>query len=189
MPLALQINPNDPMFWVMVVIALSFIVIALAMVSIAVFVSRAVKSVNRLEEKLEPLVERVTLMSEQGRQMALQGTQIAEQFNVMSNHLANASVHFSESLAIIKNEVSELKEVVTESTGKARDKVALVSETIDRTHQQVVSTTEFIQTRVIEPARELAAIMAGFRRGLEVLVAPTPKPVNQIYGEDEMFIG
>jgi hypothetical protein len=31
--------------------------------------------------------------------------------------------------------------------------------------------------------------MAGFRRGLEVLVAPTPKPINQIYGEDEMFIG
>jgi hypothetical protein len=35
----------------------------------------------------------------------------------------------------------------------------------------------------------LAAIMAGFRRGLEVLVAPAPKPINQIYGEDEMFIG
>ncbi len=49
MLLALQINTNDPMFWVMVVIALSFVVIALAMVSIAVFVSRAVKSVNRLE--------------------------------------------------------------------------------------------------------------------------------------------
>ena len=46
--LALQMNTNDPMFWVMVVIALSFIVIAMAMVAIAVFVSRAVKSVNRL---------------------------------------------------------------------------------------------------------------------------------------------
>ena len=38
-------------------------------------------------------------------------------------------------------------------------------------------------------AREIAAIMAGFRRGLEVLVAPVPKPINQTYGEDEMFIG
>jgi uncharacterized protein YoxC len=49
-------NPNDPMFWVMVIIALSFIIIAAAMVAIAVFVNRAVKSVNRLEEKLEPLI-------------------------------------------------------------------------------------------------------------------------------------
>ena len=79
--------------------------------------------------------------------------------------------------------------MVSHSAREARDKVELVSSTIDRTHGQVVSTTDFIQTKVVEPARELAAIMAGFRRGLEVLVAPTPKPINQIYGEDEMFIG
>jgi uncharacterized protein YoxC len=189
MVLALQINPNDPMFWVMVVIALSFIVIALAMVSIAVFVNRAVKSVGRLEQKLEPLIERVTVISEQGKQIAVQGKQIAEQFNAVSGHLSTATMHFSESLAIIKNEVDELKVVVSESAHEARDKVELVSRTIDNTHRQIASTTDFIQSKVIEPARELAAIMAGFRRGLEVLVAPSPKPINQIYGEDEMFIG
>lgn len=189
MLLALQINASDPMFWMMVVISLSFIVIAMAMVAIAVFVSRAGKSVNRLEEKLEPLVERVTMMSEQGRQIAVQGKQIAEQFNVMSNHLSTATLHLSESMAIIKSEVGELKEVVSDGAHQARDKVELVSRTIDNTHRQITSTADFIQTKVIEPARELAAIMAGFRRGLEVLVAPAPKPVNQIYGEDEMFIG
>jgi uncharacterized protein YoxC len=189
MILALQVNTQDPMFWMMVVVALSFVVIALAMISIAVFVSRAVKSVNRLEEKLEPLVERVTVMGEQGRQIAVQGKQIAEQFNVMSNHLSTATMHFSESLAIIKGEVGELKQLVSESAHEARHKVELVSRTIDNTHRQIASTADFIQTKVIEPARELAAIMAGFRRGLEVLVAPAPKPVNQIYGEDEMFIG
>jgi hypothetical protein len=98
-------------------------------------------------------------------------------------------MHFSESLAIIKGEVGELKEMVSETAIQAREKVDLVSQTIDRTHRQVVVTTDFIQSKVIEPARELAAIMAGFRRGLEVLVAPAPKPVNQIYGEEEMFIG
>jgi uncharacterized protein YoxC len=189
MTFALQINTNDPMFWVMVVIAVSFIVIAFAMVAIAVFVSRAAKSVNRLEEKLEPLVERVTVMSEQGRQIAVQGKQIAEQFNVMSNHLSTATMHFSESLAIVRAEVGELRQVVSEGAIQARDKVELVSRTIDHTHRQIASTTDFIQSKVVEPARELAAIMAGFRRGLEVLVAPAPKPINQIYGEDEMFIG
>ena len=62
--LALQMNPNDPLFWVMLVIALSFIIIAVAMIAIAVFVNRAVKSVNRLEERLEPLIAKVTVMSE-----------------------------------------------------------------------------------------------------------------------------
>ena len=159
------------------------------MVAIAVFVSRAVKSVNRLEQKLEPLIERVTVMGEQGKQIAVQGKLIAEQFSEVSGHLKTATMNLSESLAIIKDEVCELKELVSETAGEARDKVELVSRTIDRTHDQVVSTTDFIQRKVVQPARELAAIMSGFRRGLEVLVAPIPKPINQTYGEDEMFIG
>jgi uncharacterized protein YoxC len=187
--LALQMSTNDPMFWVMVVIALSFIIIAVAMVSIAVFVNRASKSVNRLEQKLEPLIERVTVMSEQGKQIAVQGKLIAEQFSAVSAHLSTATMNLSESLAIIKDEVGELKQIVSETAHEARDKVELVSRTIDRTHDQVVTTTDFIQQKVVEPARELAAIMTGFRRGLEVLVAPLPKPINQTYGEDEMFIG
>jgi uncharacterized protein YoxC len=182
-------STNDPMFWVMVIIAASFVIIAIAMVAIAVFVSRAVKSVNRLEQKTEPLLERVTVISEQGKQIAVQGKLIAEQFSAVSNHLSTATMHFSESLAIIKGEVAELKSLVSDTAVEARDKVELVSRTIDRTHKQVVLTTDFIQTKVIEPARELAAIMAGFRRGLEVLVAPMPKPINQTYAEDEMFIG
>lgn len=187
--LALQINTHDPLFWILVVIAASFVIIAIAMIAIAVFVSRAVHSVNRLEHKLEPLIEKVTVISEQGKQIAVQGKFISEQFNAVSGHLATATLHFSDSLAIIKSEVAELKALVNDTAVEARDKVELVSRTIDRTQMQVVNTTDFIQSKVIEPARELAAIMAGFRRGLEVLVAPVPKPINQTYGEDEMFIG
>jgi uncharacterized protein YoxC len=189
LPALLQMSTRDPMFWIMVIIAASFILIAIAMIAIAVFVSRAVKTVNRMEEKMEPLLERVTAMSEQGKQMAVQGKLIAEQFTAVSGHLSTATMHFSESLAMIKSEVGELKALVSDTAVEARDKVELVSRTIDRTQKQVASTTEFIQSRVIEPAREIAAIMAGFRRGLEVLVAPMPKPINQTYGEDEMFIG
>ncbi|HEY7785264.1 MAG TPA: hypothetical protein VIB00_11080 [Pyrinomonadaceae bacterium] len=186
---ALQMDTNDPLFWIMIIIAISFVVIAIAMICMAVFVSRTVGTVKRLEEKLEPLIERLNLVSEQGKMIAVQGKQIAEQFNAVSVHLSTATLHFAESLAIVKEEVAELKVLVNDTAIEAREKVALVSSTIDRTHRQVVNTTDFIENKVIEPARELAAIMAGFRRGLEVLVAPAPKPVNQIYGEEEMFIG
>ena len=185
----LQMSTNDPMFWIMVIIAASFLVIAIAMVAIAVFVSRAVKSVNRVEQKLEPLMERVTAMSEQGKQIAVQGKLIAEQFTAVSGHLSTATLHVSETLGIVRAEIGELRHLVSETAVEARDKVELVSRTIDRTQQQVALTTDFIQMKVIEPAREVAAIMAGFRRGLEVLVAPMPKPINQTYAEDEMFIG
>jgi methyl-accepting chemotaxis protein len=187
--LLLQMSTRDPMFWIMVIIAVSFVFIAVAMIALAVFVSRAVKTVNRLEEKIEPLLERVTAISEQGKLVAVQGKLIAEQFTAVSGHLSTATGHVSESLAVIKSEIIELKELVSDTAVEARDKVELVSRTIDRTHMQVAQTTDYVQSKVIEPAREIAAIMAGFRRGLEVLVAPMPKPINQTYAEDEMFIG
>jgi uncharacterized protein YoxC len=187
--LAFQMNLNDPLFWVMVIIAVSFFGIMVAMFIIASRVGKAVKTVGRLEERVEPLLQKVTALSDQGRQIAAQGREIAEQINIMSGHLSTATQHFSESAGLIKEEVRELKLLLGETAVTARDKVALVSNTIDKTHQQVTTTTTFIRNKVIQPARELAAIMAGFRRGLEVLVAPTPKPVNQTYGEDEMFIG
>jgi uncharacterized protein YoxC len=180
---------HDPMFWVMVIVALSFLVIAIAMIVIARIISRVVATVTRLEERVEPLMQKVTALSEQGKAIAAQGKEIAEQFNVMSGHLSTATMHFSESAALIKDEVRELKLLVGETAVTARDKVALVSRTIDQTHQQVTTTTEYIQAKIIQPARELAAIMAGLRRGLEVLLAPSPKPINQTYSDEEMFIG
>jgi uncharacterized protein YoxC len=177
------------MFWVMIIVAISFVVIAAAMVLMTIFVSRVIKTVSRLEERVEPLFHKVSELSEQGKQVAAQGKEIAEQFTVMSNHLSTATLHFSESAALIKDEVRELKLLVGETALTARDKVQMVSRSIDRTHEQVFTTTTFIRDKVIEPARELAAIMAGFRRGLEVLVAPAPKPINETYQDEELFIG
>jgi hypothetical protein len=185
-------NVHDPLFWLVIItaiIALSFILIAGAMIAMAIFVNRAVKSVNRLEVRLEPLMVRATALSEQGQAIAVQGRQIAEQFNVMTGHLSTATQHLSESAALIKEEVRGLTVLADETAEMAREKVQLVSRAIDTTHDRVATTTEFIQTKVIEPARELAAILAGVRRGLEVLVAPSPSPINRSYGDDEMFIG
>ena len=186
---ALQLNTNDPAFWVLVVVAVSFVVIAVAAVVVAVVAGRVVRTVSNVERRVEPLVERVHGLAEQVRLIAAQGREVAEQLTVMSGHLATATMHFSESAAIVKEEVRELKQIVGLSAETARDKVEMISRSIDQTHQQLMVTTNFITGKVINPARELAAIMVGVRRGLEVLVAPTPKPINQTYGEEEMFIG
>jgi len=185
-------HPNEPLFWLVIItgiIAISFIMIAGAMIAMAVFVNRAVKSVNRLEEKLDPLINRANAISEQAQGIAVQGRQIAEQFNVMSGHLSTATGHLAESTALIKDEVRGIMMLADETAHVAKEKVEVVSRAIDTTHERVMDTTEFIQRKVVEPARELAAILAGVRRGLEVLVAPAPSPINRSYGDEEMFIG
>ncbi len=187
--LFLQMKADDPLVWILVIVAVAFVVIAAAMVFVATMVSRVTKTLSRLEERVEPLVERVTALSDQGRLIAMQGKEIAAQVNQMSGYLSTASMHFSESASIIKDEMRELKQLVGYTAETAREKVALVGRTIDQTNEQLSATTAFVQSRIVEPAREISAIMAGLKRGLQVFTAPPPKPVNQSYGDDELFIG
>lgn len=189
-------NTSDPLFWIMIIIAIMFVVMAIAVVVMAMAVLRVAGTVKELQRKVEPLLENVTKISAQGQQLAVQGQEIAaqgkeiaEQFGLMSTNLSNATKYFSDSAGLIKEEVRELKQLVGYSADTARDKVALVNRTIDDTHRQVVTTTQFINQRVVEPARELAAVLAGVRAGLEVLFAPAPRQIDSTYGDEEMFIG
>ncbi|MBA3786675.1 MAG: hypothetical protein H0X15_14260 [Acidobacteria bacterium] len=178
-------NASEPVFWIMIasiVIAVCFIVMAIALVAIALIVKKVIDTVSRVEEKVEPLLAQVNAISVQGKEISVQFTEI-------STNLSSATKYFSESAGLIREEVAELKQLVGQTAIVARDKVELVSQTIDRTQTQVTTTTEFIQAKVVEPAREIAAVMAGVRKGLEVLFAPTPKQIDRVYTEDELFIG
>lgn len=178
-------NASEPQFWMMIasiVIAVCFIVMAITLIAIALIVKKVVATVNRVEEKIQPLISKVDAIGEQGKQISVQFTEI-------SGYLSTASKNFSESTALIKQEVSELKVLVGQTAETAKNKIELVNQTIDRTQRQVVTTTDFIHDRVIEPAREIAAVMVGVRKGLEVLFAPSPKQIDRAYTDDEMFIG
>jgi hypothetical protein len=178
-------NANEPQFWMMIasiIIAICFIVMAFAMLAIALVVRKTVTTVNRVEQKLEPLLDKMTAIGDQGKSIAVQ-------FSEISGHLSTASRHFSESAGLVKQEVAELKTLVGQTAIVAKDKVELVSDTIDRTQLQVITTTDFINAKIVEPAREIAAVMAGLRKGLEVLFAPSPKSIDSVYGEEELFIG
>ncbi|HXG84721.1 MAG TPA: hypothetical protein VNI84_11900 [Pyrinomonadaceae bacterium] len=178
-------NSNEPQFWMMIasiVIAVCFIVMAIALIAIALTVKKVIGTVSRVEEKIEPLMAKVNVIGEQS-------AEISKQFTEISANLSTATKYFSESAGLIREEVAELKQLVGMTAIEAKDKIALVSRTIDRTQSQVVTTTDFIQEKVVVPAREIAAIMAGVRKGLEVLFAPAPKQIDRVYMDDEMFIG
>jgi uncharacterized protein YoxC len=178
-------NASEPIFWIMIasiVIAVCFVVMAIALVAIGLIVKKVIDTVSRVEKKFEPLLAQVNAISVQGKEISMQFTEI-------STNLSSATKYFSESAGLIREEVAELKQLVGQTAIVARDKVELVSQTIDRTQMQVATTTDFIQAKVVEPAREIAAVMAGVRKGLEVLFAPTPKQIDRVYTEDELFIG
>ncbi len=180
--LAFQLSNEASLFWILVIIAICFAIMALSMAFIAFMVFRVVGLVMQLQQKVEPLIQ-------SANQISAQGKEIAGKFTDLSEHLTTATKHFSDSAGLIKEELGEIKVLIGQTTDVAKEKVALVSRTIDRTNGQVQDTADLIQSKVVEPARELAAIMVGFKRGLEVLLAPSPRELNQAYGDEEMFIG
>ncbi len=165
-----------------IVIAVCFIVMAISLIVVAIIVRRVAGTVTRVEERVDPLIDKVNAMSVQGKQISVHFTEV-------SANLSTAARNLADSTELIRDEIAELKQLVGDTAVTARDKVELVSRTIDRTQMQVMSTTDFVQTKVVEPAREIAAIMAGVRKGLEVLFAPAPKQIDRVYVDDEMFIG
>ena len=165
-----------------IVIAITFVVMAIALIVIAMTVGKVVKTVKNIEARVEPLITKVDAIS-------VQGKEISVHFNEISGNLSTATKYLAESTALVKDEVAELRVLVGETAHTARDKVQMVSKTIDRTHHQVTSTTEFVNQKIVVPAREIAAIMAGVKKGLEVLFAPAPKQIDRVYEEEEMFIG
>lgn len=178
-------NSNDPQFWMMIssiVIALTFVVMAIALIVIAVTVRRVVNTVKNVEERLDPLISKVDAIGAQGREISVHFTEI-------SSNLSTATKYLAESTELVKMEVADLKQLIGETAHTAKDKVDLVSRTIDRTHEQVTDTTEFVQQKIVVPAREIAAVMAGIKKGLEVLFAPAPKQIDRAYTDDELFIG
>jgi len=178
-------NPNDTQFWMMVssiVTAVCFIVMAIALIAVAITVKRVVSTVSRVEERVEPLIAKVNDMS-------VQGKEISVSFAEISNNLSVATRYLAESTELIRDEVAELKVLVGETAITAKDKVELVSRTIDKTQMQVTTTTEFVNEKIVVPAREIAAVMAGVKKGIEVLFAPAPKQIDRVYMDDELFIG
>jgi ElaB/YqjD/DUF883 family membrane-anchored ribosome-binding protein len=165
-----------------IVIAICFIVMAVAMIAIALTVKKVTATVARVEESVEPLIAKLNQISVQGKEISVGLTEV-------TGNLSTATRYLAESTELIKEEVAELRQVVTSTAITARDKVELVSRTIDRTQMQVTNTTDFVQHKIVEPAREIAAVMAGVKKGLEVLFAPSPKQIDRVYVEEEMFIG
>jgi hypothetical protein len=134
-------------------------------------------------------LERVGALSVQVQQIAAQGREVGEQVTLMSGHLAVASEHFAATSALVREEVRELKQLVGYTAVTAKEHVERVSQSVEQANRQFSNTVGFINLKLVRPARELAALMAGVRRGLEVLASPAPKQIDETYGEEELFIG
>jgi hypothetical protein len=89
---------------------------------------------------------------------------------------------------ITLEEAQDLREVVTTTRTRAEEQIVRLDDLVTRTTVRLDETTQMVQTGVIKPVSELAAVLAGVQRFLQVLFAKERKQVDEAYQDEEMFI-
>ena len=89
---------------------------------------------------------------------------------------------------LIRSRVSNLDGFLEEITKSARLQVAEVQYFLETSTHKIEETFDLVQKSIIEPIRELGALLVGFKAGLEVFLGRRRRPVDRFQHDEEMFI-
>lgn len=91
--------------------------------------------------------------------------------------------------SLVKNTATDVQEIVRTSKGSATTAVDRMDLMVERTALRVEETGIYVQRQVLDPVREVSAIVVGIKVALETLLGyPERKPIDQAYSEEELFI-
>ena len=190
------------------VITLSFIIQMAMMIGIA----RAVKKLTAVAEglqqkvepiiakaepiiaKVEPLVDQVqgTITNVRGAvdKITAQATETFEKVTVETRAIAAAVSTSSREIAqLAHRQAEQIGATVELATTTLQKQIVEIDSLLTRTQDRIEGTTIEVQTGVLQPMRELSALLVGLRRTIEMLFGRGRKPIDRAYQDEEMFIG
>jgi archaellum component FlaC len=162
-------------------------------------------TVGDLQRTIAHVTETTNQLSSEVRAVSTAVTTSAERITVVATESAE------EVRGLVIATSAEIKALVTVTSGQIRDLVATSSDEIhtvvrasshtahgglervdlavERTVTRFEETGEYVQTQVLTPVREVAAIVKGIKAALETLFGyPDRKPIDQAYQDEELFI-
>ncbi len=173
------------------------IVTLLLMIQAAVFIGLyfLARRAMALAEKVSQLQTRAEYLINNTEPVLKMAHGMMTELKEASGYIAQGSQHLSAITEMAKDEAASIRSVLGDSTAlmkreveRAREKADKVHSTLAEATDQFQITTELVQRRILEPAREFSYIMYGVRRALETLMAGNRLPVNRAYQDEEMFI-
>jgi hypothetical protein len=173
------------------------IVTILLLVQVAVFIGLYLlaKRAVELAEKVSQLQTRAEYLMNNTEPLLKMANGMMSEFREASGYLAQGMQHLSSITEMAKDEAASVKSLLGDSTALARREMDRAREKADQVHHTLTEvtdrfeiTTQIVQQRILEPAREFSYVMYGVRRALEALMAGNRLPVDRVYQDEEMFI-
>jgi uncharacterized protein YoxC len=190
------------------VITLSFIIQMFMMIGIARAVKRLMGIAEGLQQKVEPviakaepiiarvepLVEQVqgTITNVRGAvdKITAQAQETFEKVTVETRAIAAAVSTSSREIAgLAQRQAEQVSTTIDMATTTLQRQIVEIDGLLTRTQDRIEGTTLEVQSGVLQPMRELSALLVGLRRTVEMLFGRGRKPIDRAYQDEEMFIG
>lgn len=176
-----------------VVITLSFIVQATTFLVINSRIKKLNNVATSMQTKVDPLMTQAqeTFSNVKGSvdKISAQATQVFDQIALETRAVSSAISTSSREIAhIARTQAEQLSQTLDQSNLVLQRHISDIDQLLTRTQARFEDTTVEVQTTVIKPLRDLAALIVGVRRTVDVLLKRERKPIDQAYQDEEMFI-
>lgn len=168
-------------------------------------VSGVMTTVKELQKTAADLSQTATVVSSEARAVSAAVKTSTERIAVIATDgaeeirslITEASAEIKAMVAITSSEVQgmvldtsgEVRGIVRTTRDSTEMMLARLDLMVERSALRVEDTGVYVQTQVIQPVREVSAIVIGIKTALETLLGyPERKPINQAYSEEELFI-
>lgn len=182
------------------VIALSFIVQAAMFMFIYGAIKRLAGIAASIQAKAEPVIAKAGLVIDQVQsavstvtdsveKISLQAKDAFEKVTIETRAVAAAvSASSQEITKIALHQAEQLSHTLDYTTSTVQRQVTELDGLLVRTQDRFEDTTREVQATVLQPMRELSAMLVGLRRILETLFGRHRKSIDRAYHDEELFI-
>jgi hypothetical protein len=190
-----------------VVITLSFIIQAVVFLFVYGQIKKLVAVANSVQNKVEPVIARAeplidkvgpvldqvqgTITTVRGAvdKISVQAKETFEKVTVESRAVAAAiSASSQEITGLARRQAQQISETLDLTTSTLQRQVIEIDLLMNRTQDRIESTTVEVQTTVVQPIREISALLVGVKRAIDTLFLRDRKQIDQAYQDEEMFI-
>jgi hypothetical protein len=182
------------------VIVLSFIVQAAMFMFIYGAIKRLTGIAASVQAKAEPIIEKagpvidqvqitVGTVKDSVEKISAQAKEAFDKVTIETRAVAaavSASTH--EISLIARHQAEQISQTLDYTTCTVQRQVGEIDALLVRTQYRFEETTREVQTTVLQPMRELSAMLVGLRRIIETLFGRHRKPIDQAYQDEELFI-
>ena len=176
-------DAQNTLLALVVVIAALFVLQTIAVVMLVLAVRRLTEQMGTLMGSMEEATRNAGPVLRAAREMIAESK---EKLALVSQNLVEVS-------QLTKQQVTRFDGVMSDVSDRLRLQVIRLDQLVSNTVARVEETTELVQNNIVKPVREVSAILAGVRTGLEYLLhrnrsrpdRPAPAQATQ---EEELFI-